>query len=179
MKRFPWTSITFLMGAASIAGFPPFNGFISEWLTLQALFSGLGLLGVTHGLPALIGLLLTLLLLSIAFGLTALAFVKIAGETLLGAPRRASVLAQEKKGEVPWTMRGALVLMAGLCLLLGLFPSVVVNHLGETVCSLRRFEANCGPQLVQAATQRLPFPHISTSAETRLPMITSISLKVR
>ncbi len=164
MKRFPWTSITFLIGAASIAGFPPFNGFISEWLTLQTLFSGLGLLGVTHGLPALIGLLLTLLLLSIAFGLTALAFVKIAGETLLGAPRRAGVLAQEKKGEVPWTMRGALVLMAGLCLLLGLFPSLGVNYLGETVCSLRRFETDCGPQLVQATRQRLPFATTTSTA---------------
>lgn len=157
MKRFPWTSITFLVGAVSIAGFPPFNGFVSEWLTLQSLFAGLELLHVSYGLPALVGLLATLLLLGSAFGLTALAFVKIAGETLLGASRRAEVLANEKKGDVPWTMRGVMVIMAGLCLVLGLFPSVVVDYLGETVCSLQHLETGCRQQLAQSTSQRLPF----------------------
>jgi hydrogenase-4 component B len=31
----PWTGAAFLAGALSIAALPPFNGFVSEWLTLQ------------------------------------------------------------------------------------------------------------------------------------------------
>src|SRR6266567_3843698 len=39
IHRFRWTSACFLVGSVAIAGFPPFNGFISEWLTLQTLIA--------------------------------------------------------------------------------------------------------------------------------------------
>jgi len=32
----PWTAALFLVGAVSISALPPFNGFVSEWLTYQA-----------------------------------------------------------------------------------------------------------------------------------------------
>ncbi|MEW5720518.1 MAG: proton-conducting transporter membrane subunit, partial [Chloroflexota bacterium] len=41
IRRYRWTSVLFLVGAIAIAGFPPFNGFISEWLTLQSFFAGI------------------------------------------------------------------------------------------------------------------------------------------
>lgn len=130
IRRFPWTSATFLIGAVAIAGFPPLNGFISEWLILQAIFVSLNLFASSSS-PALLlaGLFASLLMLGAAFGLTALAFVKIAGETLLGAPRRPELLDTETKGEVPWKMRTVLVALAVFCLLLGLFPGLVVNEL--------------------------------------------------
>jgi hydrogenase-4 component B len=130
MRRFRWTSITFLVGAVAIAGFPPFNGFASEWLTLQVIFASQDLFARVHPWMV-VGIFGTLLMLGLAFGLTALAFVKIAGETLLGAPRRPDVLIQEKQGDVPWPMRGVLVILAALCLLLGLFPGWVVNQLAR------------------------------------------------
>jgi len=37
MKVMPWTGLFFLIGALSIAALPPFNGFVSEWLTLQTM----------------------------------------------------------------------------------------------------------------------------------------------
>src|SRR5262249_54014516 len=37
IKRQPWTAACFLVGAVAIAGLPPLNGFVSEWLTFQAL----------------------------------------------------------------------------------------------------------------------------------------------
>ena len=37
IKRMPWTAFFFLAGTLSIAALPPFNGFVSEWLTLQTL----------------------------------------------------------------------------------------------------------------------------------------------
>ena len=37
IKWMPVTAACFLVGALSIAGLPPFNGFVSEWLTLQTM----------------------------------------------------------------------------------------------------------------------------------------------
>jgi len=37
IKRMPWTAFFFLIGAISLVALPPFNGFVSEWLTLQVL----------------------------------------------------------------------------------------------------------------------------------------------
>lgn len=130
MRRFPWTSATFLVGSVAIAGFPPLNGFISEWLTLQVLFAGLDFSDAASGsYLVMVSIFAAILMLGISFGLTALAFVKMAGETLLGAPRWPELPLLEKKGDVPWKMRGVLVLLALLCLLAGIFPGVVVSRL--------------------------------------------------
>ncbi len=129
IRRFPWTSATFLVGAVAIAGFPPLNGFISEWLTLQALFAGQGLLS-THQPWMLIGLFGALLMLGLSFGLTALAFVKIAGEAILG-PSRSADTHSYASGDVPWSMRSVLIVLAVACLLLGLLPGLVANKLAD------------------------------------------------
>lgn len=60
-KRMPVTTICFTLGALSMIGFPPFNGFISKW------FLALGALNVADSgaYPAWVGIsVLTLLLLS-------------------------------------------------------------------------------------------------------------------
>lgn len=36
IKKMPWTALFFLIGSVSISALPPFNGFVSEWLTFQA-----------------------------------------------------------------------------------------------------------------------------------------------
>src|SRR3989304_5300376 len=36
IHRMPWTAALFLIGSVSISALPPFNGFVSEWLTFQA-----------------------------------------------------------------------------------------------------------------------------------------------
>ena len=35
----PWTALAFLIGAAAISALPPLNGFVSEWLTFQAILA--------------------------------------------------------------------------------------------------------------------------------------------
>ena len=35
LRRMPWTGLFFLVGCIAISGLPPFNGFVSEWLTFQ------------------------------------------------------------------------------------------------------------------------------------------------
>ncbi len=40
IKSMPYTGLFFLIGSVSICALPPFNGFVSEWLTYQALLLG-------------------------------------------------------------------------------------------------------------------------------------------
>jgi len=76
----PWTAALFLIGCISISALPPFNGFVSEWLTFQAFLLS----------PALSSPLLNLLiplgaaLLALTGALAATAFVKAFGVTFLG-----------------------------------------------------------------------------------------------
>jgi hydrogenase-4 component B len=138
-RRYYLTAGTFLVGAVAIAGFPPFNGFVSEWLTLQSLFAALDLLIRVEALtlskdPLLIFQVILLLLtvifmLALAFGLTALAFVKIAGVALLGAPRNQSISQAARPNDVPRTMGGPLLALAVGCLLLGVLPGLVASQL--------------------------------------------------
>ena len=101
---YPWTSACFLVGSVAIAGFPPFNGFISEWLTLQTMIAGANLL--SRDWLLLTDIVLSMLFLTSAFALTAFAFVKIAGEVLLGKPRDEVIYSTFAKKDVPWKMRG-------------------------------------------------------------------------
>lgn len=139
IHRYRWTSACFLVGSVAIAGFPPFNGFISEWLTLQTLIAGASLFIKTSSLNALLltGMVFSSLLLAGAFALTALAFVKIAGEVFLGKPRDKTVFEAYEKNDVPWRMRGVLIILAVLCLALGILPWPVIMMLGKVAGDLR------------------------------------------
>jgi len=133
-RALPWTGFSFLAGAAAIAELPPLNGFISGWLTLQALFSGWQVY-LRHSnlspfvMPVLIAALVAF---AVALGCTALAFVKISGQALLGEPRGAPVAGRE-----PRSMRTIMAVLAGLCLLLGLQPWLLVPWLSSVLKPLR------------------------------------------
>ena len=71
--------------------------------------------------------LIGLVTLVASFALTAFCFYKIAGLTLLGQPRSSSEeRANWEKQDVPRSMDGIMVLMALLCLLLGLLPGLII-----------------------------------------------------
>src|SRR6185437_3767863 len=61
-----------------------------------------------------------------------LAFVKMSGQALVGEPR-----GRVASGREPWSMRTVMVLLAGLCLLLGLQPWLLVPWLSSALRSLR------------------------------------------
>jgi hydrogenase-4 component B len=124
LRRMPWTGGAFLVGAAAIAGLPPLNGFASEWLTLQAL-AHLALGGsLATALPGA----LALAALAATAALALFCFAKVVGLVLLGAPRRPEC-AQAR--EVAPSMRAATAFLAGLCVLLGLAPGVVLPALAR------------------------------------------------
>lgn len=130
IKRMPWTAVFFLMGAVAISGLPPFNGFVSEWLTFQALFAGI------TTLPIVPKLVFILSMASLAFtgGLAAACFVKAFGVTFLARPRSA---APERAHESPLSMRIGMALLATLTVVLGLGASVVAPILNHIEAFLR------------------------------------------
>jgi hydrogenase-4 component B len=123
IHRMPWTAGFFLVGCIAISALPPFNGFVSEWLTLQTALQAPQL---ENGvLRALIPV--TAALLALAAALAAACFVKAYGVAFLGRPRSRHVTHAH---EVSKGMLAAMGLLAGLCLLLGVLPTTVIEALG-------------------------------------------------
>ena len=122
MRRMPWTGFAFLIGAAAIAGLPPLNGFVSEWLTLQALLH----LAFTESVGAGGVGAVALAALAITTALAVFCFVKVVGLVLLGAPRRHAC---ENAVEVSWPMRSGMVVLAAWCVVLGALPGALVGRL--------------------------------------------------
>jgi hydrogenase-4 component B len=130
LRRMPWTGLFFLIGAMAISGLPPLNGFASEWLTFQAFFYGFrgSSEPLVHFLFPVAGALLAL-----TTALAAACFVKAFGISFLALPRsRAAADAHE----APAVMLVPQALLAVLCVVLGLFPGVVLRVLGRVLTSL-------------------------------------------
>lgn len=129
IHRMPATAFAFLIGCAAISALPPLNGFVSEWLTFQAILVSPQV--PQWGLKFLIPAVGALLALSAA--LAAACFVKAFGVTFLGRPRtRAAEAAQE----VDRFSLAAMFVLAALCLLAGVLPGFVIDALAPVVQSL-------------------------------------------
>src|SRR5213078_2688961 len=92
IHRMPETAFAFLIGCVAISALPPLNGFVSEWLTFQAILLSpeLPQWGLKFTVPA-VGALLAL-----SAALAAACFVKAFGVTFLGRPRSASASGAEE-----------------------------------------------------------------------------------
>jgi len=129
IKKMPWTAFFFLVGAVAISGLPPLNGFISEWLTFQALLLGFHISDLT----VKIVIPLTVALLALTGALAAACFVKAFGITFLGLPRSGhAAQAQESS----FTMVAAMGFLAVICLFLGIAPGLVVSILNPLASAL-------------------------------------------
>ncbi|HUA03224.1 MAG TPA: proton-conducting transporter membrane subunit [Solirubrobacteraceae bacterium] len=99
-RRLPAAAIASLFGGAALAALPPFSGFVSEWLGLEALMQGFRVSGTgSHLAIALAGALVAL-----TAGLAALAFVRATGMTFLGMPRDRSVHPRPEARPARWGM---------------------------------------------------------------------------
>lgn len=129
IHRMPATALVVLVGCAAISALPPFNGFVSEWLTLQAILLSpeLPQWGLKLMVPA-VGSLLAL-----AAALAAACFVRVFGIAFLGRPRSA---AAEQAREVDRWSLAAMAGLAGLCLVFGILPGLVIDGLAPTVRGL-------------------------------------------
>ena len=124
IKKMPQTAAYFLLGAMAISALPPLNGFISEWLTLQAFF--LGALDVTGGTKLFLGLCAAML--ALTGGLAAACFVKAFGITFLAQPR--SHYAKEAK-EVSFSMKAGMFFLSALVVILALNALKIIKLLAK------------------------------------------------
>ena len=117
-KKMPGTCALFLIGAASISGLPPFNGFASKWMIYQATFQKAGETGNFFFVVVCVAALITSVL-------TLASFIKVAQSVFFGQlnPKFANTK------EVSLGMRIPMWILAALCILPGLFPDQVQRWL--------------------------------------------------
>ncbi|HER26445.1 MAG TPA: hydrogenase 4 subunit B, partial [Rhodospirillales bacterium] len=106
LKRMPWTGLFFLVGTLSIAAMPPFNGFVSEWLTLQSLLRSVEL--ASFGVK--IAFVVAGVALALTAGLAVTCFVRVFAMSFLGMPRSTDASGATETG------KSALVAMAFLAI---------------------------------------------------------------
>lgn len=109
-RKMPYTTIAFIVGAAAISGIPPFNGFASKFLIYETSYQ-------LNPILAIIAMVTSVLTLA--------SFVKVFASAFLGPP----VKRYEEVREVPRSMVVAMLILAALCILFGLFPNVVLDKL--------------------------------------------------
>jgi formate hydrogenlyase subunit 3/multisubunit Na+/H+ antiporter MnhD subunit len=131
IRGMPWTAACFLIGSLAIAGLPPLNGFVSEWLLFQSLLPGIG-----SPMP-LVAPLMTLAvgILALTSGLAAAGFVKAFGITFLAIPRSP---AAEHSHEAVAAMRAGMALLAVLCAGFGLAAVLILPTLARIVVAPAR-----------------------------------------
>ncbi len=114
LKKMRITGITFLIGSLAISGLPPFNGFVSEFFIYLGGFKGVGL-----DKTAFILSHLAIISLAVIGGLALACFTKIMGVVFQGEARNDFGKTIDEKGPM---MLGPMVVLAGACALIGVFP---------------------------------------------------------
>ncbi len=129
INRMPQTAFVFLVGCLAISALPPLNGFVSEWLTFQAILVSpqLPSWGLKFLVPA-VGALLAL-----AAALAAACFVKAFGITFLGRPRTPVA---EQARETDRFSLAVMFAFAAICLIAGVLPGVFIDALAPVTKSL-------------------------------------------
>ena len=122
IHRMPLVAFAFLVGCVAISALPPLNGFVSEWLTFQAILLSPAV--PQWGLKILVPAVGALLALSAA--LAAACFVKAYGVTFLGRPRSPAASTAKETDRFSLT---AMFILAAFCLLGGILPGFVIDAL--------------------------------------------------
>ncbi|HWF77206.1 MAG TPA: proton-conducting transporter membrane subunit, partial [Caulobacteraceae bacterium] len=129
IRGMPRTAFAFLAGCMAISALPPLNGFVSEWLTFQAILVS----------PQLQAWALKLMvpaagaLLALSAALAAACFVRAFGVSFLGRPRSP---AAEAAHETDAFSRAAMFVLTGLCLAAGVLPGFVIDALAPVTQGL-------------------------------------------
>ncbi|BBO80379.1 hydrogenase [Desulfosarcina ovata subsp. sediminis] len=146
LKRMKITGVTFLIGSLAIAGLPPFNGFVSEFLIYLGSFRGIA------GNPEVFALsLLAIVGLALIGGLALACFTKVVGVVFQGEPRSPAAEQVDEKG--PAMLLPMLILAAG-CALIGIYPGAFMFLATKAVASLG---------LPYGRIPTLPFAHLSAN----------------
>ena len=129
IHRMPWVAWLALVGSLAIAGLPPLNGFVSEWLLLQAFL-------FTPELPdSYLNMLIPIAAAAVvlAAALSGYVMVKFYGVIFLGQPREEKLASARDAGR--WERAGLIWLAAG-CVGLGVLPVQLIHVIDFVTGSL-------------------------------------------
>jgi formate hydrogenlyase subunit 3/multisubunit Na+/H+ antiporter MnhD subunit len=129
LRRMPRTATLLIVGAVAIAGLPPLNGFVSEWL----LYSGLlhGALAVEG--PGGVAVLVTIAAVCMVGAMAVLCFARLVSIALLGTPRGARA---EQAHESSLWMTAPMGVLALAAIALSLAPRVVLGPMKRVLAQL-------------------------------------------
>ncbi|MGE4484696.1 MAG: proton-conducting transporter membrane subunit [Oscillospiraceae bacterium] len=117
-KKMPQTAAIFLIGAFSISGIPPFNGFVSKWLIYQATYEKAAETGnIGYALVTIIAVVVSVMTLA--------SFIKVSQSVFFGQLPKDF----ENIKEAPLSMRIPMWIMAILCIVTGILPKFVSDYL--------------------------------------------------
>ncbi len=128
-RRMPQTATVLVVGAMAMAGLPPLNGFVSEWL----LYSGLMRAALSAEGRSAVMLLTVIAAISLIGAMAALCFARLIGAALLGAPRAPRAAAAT---EVSFWMTAPMLILAGIALTIALAPDFFVGLFQATLTQL-------------------------------------------
>ncbi|MGH8318860.1 MAG: proton-conducting transporter membrane subunit [Steroidobacteraceae bacterium] len=124
LRRLPRLGSLFVLGAFAIAGLPPLNGFVSEWMLLQSLLRVVEIASI----PARIVFALAGAALALTAGLAVTCFAMITSSALLGQPRSRAAAEAPHAPRTVWLPMG---LLAVVCFGLALWATGVIPLLGR------------------------------------------------
>jgi len=159
MKFMPLTGITALIASFSISGVPLFNGFVSKWSIYVAAIQG-STSARYLAVCAVIAILTSVLTLA--------SFIKFFGVSFLS---RTSTLVAERAArngrlEVDWMMQLPQVVLASLCILLGIVPAIAFRLMEQALHASRE---GFGTVLSQSASMTSgPLPGLNASGGAAL-----------
>jgi len=128
IKNMRVTGTTFLIGSLAIAGLPPFNGFVSEFLVYMGGFNGVALSKTDFALS-----LLAIVSLAVIGGLALACFTRVLGVVFQGEPRSAAAVNVHEHGLMMLT---PMVALTTACILIGVFPTFFMTLALKAVASL-------------------------------------------
>jgi len=158
IHRMPWVAWLALVGTLAIAGLPPLNGFVSEWLLLQAFL-------FTPNLPhPYLNMLIPVAAAAVALAaaLAGYVMVKFYGVVFLGQPREERLADAHDAGLLE---RAGLVWLAAGCFALGLAPVSVIGAIDAVSSQL------LGKTLGASATGWLFLTPISPERASYAPLL--------
>ena len=125
-RKMPLTAILWIVGSMMLSGFPPFSSFAAEWIMFTGIFQRGALSGpfmVTVGVGGVVAIVLTV---AYTFG---------AARRIFFGPLSAE-LEERNLTDPGWTMTVPLLIIAGVSIVLGLYPRLVMDLLHRVVGEL-------------------------------------------
>ncbi len=160
-RKMPVTFTCFMIGVLAISGVPMFSGFVSKWMIYHAAMNA-GLVAIA--ILSLFGSVLTLA-----------SFIKFMHSAYLGQLQETTKDAKE----VSWLMLTPMVVLAGLSVLLGVFPGLALNVINQILADFNMQTLDVGLATVSYGVDGLNMWYLSFTLLASIALVGLIVMATR